>query len=68
MHEMGIYEHTSTKWAQECRDMCMEICFEKGEPIGGANVEVEIDETKIGNFPYLKINKIIIYILHVLPT
>ena len=26
----------------------MELCLEQGEPIGGDNVEVEIDETKIG--------------------
>ena len=49
MHEMGIHEHTRTKWAHECREMCVEICLEKGQPIGGYNVDVEIDETKIGN-------------------
>ena len=30
--------------------MCVELCMENGSPIGGDDIEVEIDETKIGKW------------------
>lgn len=45
---MRLYSKASSRWANECREMCVELCMEKGAPIGGIDVDVEIDETKIG--------------------
>ena len=47
-HELRVYDHTAVRWARECREMCIELCMVNGVPIGGEGIEVEIDETKIG--------------------
>ena len=47
-HEMKTSGNTVASWNSECRDMCTELCLVQGEAIGGENIEVEIDETKIG--------------------
>ena len=45
---MRLYSHAFVRWAKECREMCVELCLEEGVPIGGVDIDVEIDETKIG--------------------
>ena len=50
---MRIYDHTEVNLGRLCRDMCVELCMENGSPIGGDDIEVEIDETKIGKYYYL---------------
>ena len=45
---MRIYSHAYVRWADDCRQMCVEVALENGVPIGGVEIDVEIDETKNG--------------------
>lgn len=51
-HELRLGEHAGVNWDGHCRDVCIDICFTNGEAIGGPNIEVEIDESKIGKRKY----------------
>ena len=47
-HNMKTTDNMVVRWAKECRKMCVELCMVNGCPIGGLDVNAEIDETKIG--------------------
>ena len=37
---MRLYSKASTRWANDCHEMCVEVCMEKGVPIGGLDIEI----------------------------
>ena len=52
MHEIGISSKTVVDWDSFCREVCEEVVMHKSQKIGGKDIEVEIDETKIGKRKY----------------
>lgn len=44
--EAKVNVNTVTEWSQFCRDVCLEICVDDSEMIGGQEVIVEMDESK----------------------
>ena len=54
MHELQLSSATVVDWANFCREVGEVIIAEKSKPIGGKNVRVQIDESKIGKRKYHK--------------
>jgi predicted RNA-binding Zn-ribbon protein involved in translation (DUF1610 family) len=54
MHESLFASHTAVEFGRKCRVVCEHICIKESEPIGGENVIIEIDETKVGKRKYNK--------------
>ena len=52
MRQLRLSSTTVVDWANFCREVCEEVIVEKSEPIGGKNVRVQIDESKIGKGKY----------------
>ena len=50
--ELSLSQHTVVDWFTFCREVCFEICIKNGSKIGGHDVIVEIDESKIGKRKY----------------
>jgi predicted RNA-binding Zn-ribbon protein involved in translation (DUF1610 family) len=54
MHESLFASHTAVEFGRKCRVVCEHICIKDSQPIGGENVIIEIDETKVGKRKYNK--------------
>lgn len=44
--EAKVNINTVTEWSQFCRDVCLEVCVDDSDVIGGQGVIVEVDESK----------------------
>ena len=48
IHELQISKKTAIEWTVFFREACLTMMLEHSEPIGGNNIEVEIDGSKLG--------------------
>ena len=44
MHEMHMWSVASGNFSAKCREICVDLCMNNGDAIGGVGKEVEIDE------------------------
>ena len=54
MHESLFASHIAVDLGRKCRLICENICITDFQPIGGENVVIEVDETKVGKRKYNK--------------
>ena len=54
LHELKLSKRTVIEWSAFFRETCFTTMMEYSEPIGGAGIEVEIDESKFGKRKYHK--------------
>ena len=45
-------KNSVTDWASLCREVCVEVCIDGNEKLGGPGVTVEIGESKFGKRKY----------------
>jgi transposase-like protein len=53
-HETRLSHQTIVEWCAYLREVTLYHCYTVAEPIGGKDVEVEIDESKFGKRKYYK--------------
>ena len=51
-HQLQLSSATVVDWTNFCREVCEVIIIEKSQPIGGKDVRVQIDGSKIGKCQY----------------
>jgi predicted RNA-binding Zn-ribbon protein involved in translation (DUF1610 family) len=54
MHESLTGYESAVNFGKKCRKICENICMTNSEAIGGEDVVIEIDETKVGKRKYNK--------------
>jgi hypothetical protein len=51
-HEFGISSATCVDWYMFAREVCEEDIIRNSQPIGGPDIRVQIDETKVGKLKF----------------